>query len=51
MYDLFLTYLAHRQIRVADLITHRFPSHAADDAWNLLLTDRQNAMGVLFTWS
>jgi len=51
MYDLFLTYVQRNQIRVSDLITHRFPPTRAQDAWNLLTRDRQNAMGVVYDWT
>ncbi len=48
--ELFLTYLARGQIRVKDLITHRFRAEAAREAYELLQRDRQSTMGVLFEW-
>lgn len=49
--ELFLTYLARGQMRVKDLITHRFQPESAGDAYELLQRDRQSTMGVLFEWN
>ncbi|HTL31207.1 MAG TPA: zinc-binding alcohol dehydrogenase [Tepidisphaeraceae bacterium] len=49
--ELFLSYLARGQIRVKDLITHRYTPDRARNAYDLLLTDRQLTMGVMFEWS
>jgi len=47
---LFLTYLERGQMRVDDLITHRFAPREASQAYRLLNEERANAMGVLFDW-
>jgi len=47
---LFFTYLARGQMRVDDLITHRFAPAAASQAYERLISDRTTAMGVLFDW-
>lgn len=51
MIALFYDYLARDQMRVDDLITNRFAPSDARAAYDLLLTDRAQAMGVLFDWS
>ena len=51
MSALFFDYVAREQMRVEDLITHRFAPSDARAAYDLLLTDRQNAMGVIFDWT
>jgi 2-desacetyl-2-hydroxyethyl bacteriochlorophyllide A dehydrogenase len=51
MTKLFFTYLERGQMRVSDLVTHRFAPQDAPDAYKLLTTDRASAMGVLFDWS
>jgi 2-desacetyl-2-hydroxyethyl bacteriochlorophyllide A dehydrogenase len=48
---LFLTYLQRGQMRVGDLITHRFSPRDAAQAYRLLETERANAMGVAFDWT
>jgi 2-desacetyl-2-hydroxyethyl bacteriochlorophyllide A dehydrogenase len=50
-FELFLTYVARGQIRVSDLVTHRFKPDQARDAYTLLEKDRDRAMGVIFEWS
>lgn len=47
---LFFDYLARGQMNVDPLITHRFAPTEAAAAYDLLLTDRANAMGVIFEW-
>ncbi len=51
MADLFMTYVAQRRMRVADLITHRFTPVQAPEAYRRLTEDRATAMGVVFDWS
>ena len=55
MSALFFDYIARGQMRVEDLITNRFApaatTTAARAAYDLLLHDRANAMGVVFDWS
>lgn len=51
MTDLFFTFLQRDQMRVRDLITHRFAPQDAPAAYHLLQTDRSAAMGVVFDWS
>ena len=50
MHELFLTYLSRGQMRVKDLITHRYKPEAAREAYSMLLRDRSEAMGVVFEW-
>jgi len=50
MAELFLLYLQREQMKVDDLITHRFPASEAPQAYEMLLTDRSQAMGVVFNW-
>src|SRR5438034_3918250 len=50
MAHLFFTYLERGQMRVADLITHRFRPEDAAAAYDLLTRDRSTAMGVVFEW-
>jgi 2-desacetyl-2-hydroxyethyl bacteriochlorophyllide A dehydrogenase len=49
--ELFLEFLSRGQIRVKDLITHRFAPESAADAYELLLRDRQSTMAVVFDWA
>lgn len=50
MADLFMTYLARRQMQVEDMITHRFAPADAPAAYARLTADRATAMGVVFEW-
>jgi len=45
-----MTYLARGQIRVADLVTHRFKSDQAAECYAMLQSEREKAMGVVFEW-
>jgi len=47
---LFLHYLHRGQMRVADLVTHRFPPEDAPKVYAMLQEDRSATMGVLFDW-
>jgi 2-desacetyl-2-hydroxyethyl bacteriochlorophyllide A dehydrogenase len=49
--DLFLTYVARGQIRVSDLVTHRFKPDQARAAYTMLEKERDRAMGVIFDWA
>ena len=48
--DLFLHYLGRSQMRMSDLITHRFRPEQAADAYGVLQRERATAMGVVFEW-
>jgi 2-desacetyl-2-hydroxyethyl bacteriochlorophyllide A dehydrogenase len=48
---LFLTYVARGDMRVADLITHRYAAKSAPEAYRMLTTDRSAALGVVLDWS
>jgi 2-desacetyl-2-hydroxyethyl bacteriochlorophyllide A dehydrogenase len=50
MTELFFAYLRRGQMRVSDLITHRYPPQQAPDAYDMLLTERTGAMGVILEW-
>lgn len=50
MSQLFFTYLQRGQMRVADMVTHRFSPEQAPEAYSLLLSDRSTALGVIFDW-
>jgi 2-desacetyl-2-hydroxyethyl bacteriochlorophyllide A dehydrogenase len=50
MADLFMTYLARRQMRMDDMITHRFKPSDAPAAYARLTEDRATAMAVVFEW-
>jgi threonine dehydrogenase-like Zn-dependent dehydrogenase len=50
VFDLFLNYLARGQMRVSDLVTHRFKPDQAAQAYAMLNTQRDKAMGVIFEW-
>jgi 2-desacetyl-2-hydroxyethyl bacteriochlorophyllide A dehydrogenase len=49
--ELFLTFLARGEIRVSDLITHRFRPEQAGPAYTMLDKQRERAMGVIFEWA
>ena len=51
MERLFFTYVARGQMKVTDLVTHHFSPQEAPEAYNLLQTDRDNVMGVVFDWT
>ncbi len=51
MTDLFFAYLQRGDMRVSDLITHRYSPSQAAEAYEVLRTDRAHAMGVLFDWT
>lgn len=51
MTGLFFTYLQRGEMKVSDLDTHRYTPQNAPDAYQMLMTDRAAAMGVLINWS
>jgi len=51
MAELFFTYLLRRDMRVSDLVTHRFSPLKAPEAYRVLREERMTAMGVLFDWT
>ncbi len=51
MYKLFFTYVGRGDMRVNDLITHRFTPHEAPQAYHMLRHHRSAAMGVVFDWT
>jgi 2-desacetyl-2-hydroxyethyl bacteriochlorophyllide A dehydrogenase len=50
VFELFLNYVARGQMRVSDLVTHRFKPDQAAQAYAMLDTQREKAMGVVFEW-
>ncbi len=48
--QLFFTYLARGDMRVADMITHRYAPQEAAEAYRMLREERPSALGVLFDW-
>ena len=50
MSELVLNYIARGQLRVDDLITHRFKPDQCAEAYAMLNTHRATAMGVMFEW-
>jgi len=51
MYDLFFDYLAQGRMRVADLVTHRYSPLDAPAAYDMLLRNPADALGVIFDWT
>ena len=51
MGELFLEYVRRGDMRVHDLITHRFRPDQAAQAYAALRENRESAMGVLFEWT
>jgi 2-desacetyl-2-hydroxyethyl bacteriochlorophyllide A dehydrogenase len=50
MIQLFFTYLLRGEMRVADLITHRYAPQEAPEAYRMLREERPTALGVIFDW-
>ena len=50
MFELFLHYLARGDLRVSDLVTHRYKPSQAAEAYSMLQKERDRAMGVVFEW-
>lgn len=51
MTELFFTYLQRGDMRVSDLVTHRFAPQEAAEVYALLARDRSGVMGVTFDFS
>jgi len=51
MAELFFEYVARGELKLADLITHRYKPTDAPAAYQMLADRRSEAMGVLFDWS
>jgi threonine dehydrogenase-like Zn-dependent dehydrogenase len=51
MIRLFFEYVSRKQMNVADLVTHRYKPQQAPEAYELLRTSRDQAMGVMFDWA
>ena len=51
MADLFYAYVLRGDMRVTDLITHRYSPADAPEAYRMLREERASAMGVLFDWT
>ncbi len=51
MARLFFQYLRRGQMRVGDLITHRFSPREAAEVYRMLLRDRGETVGVAFDWT
>ncbi len=51
MGELFLEYVRRGDMRVHDLITHRFRPEQAEQAYETLRENRESAVGVLFEWT
>ena len=51
MMSLVLRYLADGRLQVDPLISHRFASEQAAEAYRILNEPRDRTMGVLFTWA
>jgi len=51
MAELFLYYLGRGDMRVSDLITHRYAPYQAAEAYHMLMDRRADAMGVIFDWT
>jgi len=51
MAELFFSFLERGQMEVGTLVTHRYSPNDAPAAYEMLLTDRSGAMGVIFDWT
>jgi 2-desacetyl-2-hydroxyethyl bacteriochlorophyllide A dehydrogenase len=49
--ELFYTYLQRGQMRVTDLITHRFPAARLPQVYAQLAAEREQTLGVVVDWS
>ena len=47
---LFLHYLKRKQMKVADLVTHRYDPSQASHVYQKLNQDRSNSIGIIFEW-
>ena len=48
--DAFFKFIQRGQMNVKELITHRFPVEQAPQVYDMLIRNRENTMGVLFTY-
>ncbi|MGC8668763.1 MAG: zinc-dependent alcohol dehydrogenase [Chthonomonadales bacterium] len=51
MADLFFDYVQRGDMRVSDLVTHRYAPHEAPEAYAMLRERRSEALGVIFDWT
>lgn len=51
MTQLFYRFIQRNQMKVADMITHRYSPHDVQKAYQMLHEARGEAMGVLFDWT
>jgi threonine dehydrogenase-like Zn-dependent dehydrogenase len=51
MADLFYTYVLRGDMRVTDLITHRYSPADAPEVYRMLRQEPATAMGALFDWT
>jgi len=51
MTELFFCYLSRSDMRVSDLITHRYVPDQTAEAYEMLMERRAEAMGVIFDWT
>lgn len=51
MGELFFSYLQRGDMRVSDLVTHRYSPLDAPEAYRMLREERASAMGVIFDWT
>ncbi|GCE10774.1 zinc-dependent alcohol dehydrogenase [Tengunoibacter tsumagoiensis] len=49
--ELFFEYIRRGDMRVHDLITHRYAPQQAAEAYRMLTRERSSAMGVIFDWN
>lgn len=50
MHELFLHYVARREIRLDHLVTNRYRPEQASEVYEMLQRERDKAMGVVFEW-
>ena len=51
MVEVFFTYLQRGDMRVDNLVTHRFSPQQAPDAYRVLREERATIMGIVFDWT
>lgn len=51
MTELFFKFLERGQMKVSNMVTHRFDGREAPQAYETLARDRSSALGVLFDWT
>ncbi|MDQ2905562.1 MAG: hypothetical protein M3Y81_18715 [Chloroflexota bacterium] len=51
MAEMLFTYVLRGDIRVSDLVTHRYSPLDAAEAYRVLREERMTAMGVIFDWT